>query len=83
MCEDGLCLLPPLLAFKHLFYFLKVFQRYISPCFFGMSFLLPEGRVKGSKLEWQTGLGMWGAGNSKKHSGERLLEPFGAAVLEL
>lgn len=68
--------LPPLLAFKHLFYFFKVFQRYISPCFFGMSFLLPEGRVKGSELEWQSGLGMWGAGNSKNTVGRDSWSPL-------
>lgn len=45
-----------------------------------------RGGIKGTsqlQLGWQTGLGMWGPGNSNKHSGEGPLELFGAGVLEL
>lgn len=73
------------------FYFFKVFQRYISPCFFGMSFLLPEGRVKGSKplpsCSWSGKLGRacGDQGTATKTVGRDPWSPLpvGAAVLEL
>lgn len=87
---DCVCLLLPLPAFKHLFFF-KVFQRYISPCFFGMSFLLPEGRVKGLKplpsCSWSGKLGRacGDQGTATKTVGRDPWSPLpvGAAVLEL
>lgn len=73
------------------FFFLKYSKDLFSSCFFGMSFLLPEGRVKGSKplpsCSWSGKLARacGDKGTATKRVGRDPWSPLpvGAAVLEL
>lgn len=64
------------------FFFFKVFQRSVFLLLLWDELPAAGGTREGIEaasqlqLEWQTGSGMWGQGNSNKESGEGPLEPF-------